>query len=261
MLRRVGFVVGILFCSLLGACGTPPKTVTLPEPESLTGLWRDTSFVLESCGVQGGFGLELDLVQTGQRVSGFAKMDDWTTEATELLPFAGMVQDGKLVGVVTHPNFKTYGVVTFDFTLTYDKGLLTGSMLSQTFTCKDGKESVAESNLKLITTDASPVAPDALEPNNTSDQATPINLGFNREMLVSGSNDDWFSFTLTETTQLNISHEPLSQAYYSMYLTRATSSEPQVLDFRSEPILPPGTHYIQVTSYETIKYRLNVVKK
>jgi hypothetical protein len=112
-----------------------------------------------------------------------------------------------------------------------------------------------------ISLSAEAVPDAALEPNNSQDMATAISLGFNREMLVNGSNDDWFSFTLTQPTQVSISLTQPTQGYLIGYLTKAGDVNQQSIYSLYEPILSAGTYYIQITSYDAVKYRLSVVRK
>jgi hypothetical protein len=217
VLRRAGFIVVLVFCSFLGACGTPPKTVTIPDSEvSVSGLWRDTSFVLESCGVQGSFGLELDLVQTGQRVAGSSLLEFVDGGTSETTSFTGTFEGTALTGTTFYPIRNSSGEVTsslkFDFTLKYQNGILSGEMRSAEFTCANQTVGQMQSSLKLITASVTPVSPDALEPNNLPSQAKPVTNGETLKNLTLGQGDvDWYTFTVAENSQATVLLELLTE--------------------------------------------------
>jgi hypothetical protein len=267
VLRRAGFIVVLVFCSFLGACGTPPKTVTIPDSEvSVSGLWRDTSFVLESCGVQGSFGLELDLVQTGQRVAGSSLLEFVDGGTSETTSFTGTFEGTALTGTTFYPIRNSSGEVTsslkFDFTLKYQNGILSGEMRSAEFTCANQTVGQMQSSLKLITASVTPVSPDALEPNNLPSQAKSIQNGETIKGLTLGQGDvDWYTFTVAENSQATVLLELLTEfpvaitvfdesellgIYSSQALQGELQAQANLLDVTVA--MTPGNYYIAVSA-------------
>jgi hypothetical protein len=111
-----------------------------------------------------------------------------------------------------------------------------------------------------------------LEPNNTKEQAALIDFGFNREIVVTPSDEDWFKFTLTQPTQIKLSLKNFTQNEATFNLFRENDSGIS-LSFETtadgfsvaSPILGTGTYYLKATSYywfsTTSKYQVKFDKK
>jgi hypothetical protein len=106
--------------------------------------------------------------------------------------------------------------------------------------------------------------PDAdLEPNNTLTQATPIDLGFERNLFLTKYDNDVFKITLTTLTQLAIDIEtPTVGIFYSSISDSNDNFVQYLTDGSQDVILKAGTYYLKISSsYDETKYRLAVRKK
>jgi hypothetical protein len=106
--------------------------------------------------------------------------------------------------------------------------------------------------------------PDAdLEPNNTRNEAKPLELGFERTLFLTANDVDMFIITLDKTTQLTVDIKPLSSSSFSSSIVDSSSNVTHYLGQQSQDvILGAGTHYLQINSYSyEAKYQLAVRKK
>jgi hypothetical protein len=94
-----------------------------------------------------------------------------------------------------------------------------------------------------------------LEPNNAKEQAIAIDFGFNRDIVVTHSDEDWFRFTLTQPTQIKLSLKGLTMYYMQISLSREDDTQVsfsyETIDGYSvaTPILTAGTYYVKANLY------------
>ena len=102
----------------------------------------------------------------------------------------------------------------------------------------------------------------SFEPNNTSAKASAITLDFANDKLLVGDGDtDWFKFTLTQGTQVEVSLATTEGVHVGLY-----DENQQITSLYGpgtvSPVLSPGTYYLSVESYWGLsKYGLSVAKK
>ncbi len=101
--------------------------------------------------------------------------------------------------------------------------------------------------LSFISSEALP--DDASEPNNNSTQATPITLDFSKEYYLGIEDQDWFSFTLSNTQLLEFSLQGgpgFTATLYSQNLQELFSTNTiAILPFNQS--LPSGKYYLKLT--------------
>ncbi len=94
-----------------------------------------------------------------------------------------------------------------------------------------------------------------LEPNNTKEQAVTIDFGFDRDIVVTQNDEDWFKFTLVQSTQIQLSLKGFTKYYMQISLLREDNSS---VSFTQEaingysvatPILTAGTYYVKAGLY------------
>jgi hypothetical protein len=219
VLRRAGLV--IIVC-LLGACATPPKTITTPEPvraaDDVAGIWNDYLWLAKFCGNELGLGVRLELEQSGLAVTGQAEL--LGTE-NEIVPgtFTGSVtEDGVLSGVVTYQD--AYYYAAFDIEVMHEAETMRGTMMSrEQQRCIDDSVSFVTGVLELVTEAKTTLSADALEPNNSRTQAAPLTNGeLKKDLTITPGDVDWFSFEISEASRLVTFAELRSDFYVRLQL-------------------------------------------
>jgi Bacterial pre-peptidase C-terminal domain len=102
------------------------------------------------------------------------------------------------------------------------------------------------------------------EPNNTKETAYSVDLGFSQqELLLDKSDEDWFMFTLDETTQISYTVAMNAGDYIWVYLQKADGSMVNAYSFTGSPILAAGTYYLQLRggSMASSLYSISLLKK
>ena len=103
------------------------------------------------------------------------------------------------------------------------------------------------------------------EPNNSRSEAHTVTLGFSdNDLLVSRGDDDWFRFTLSQATQVNITLEGGEYDHPSVTLRDTNGRHMRGLSSGSNSlVLSKGTYYLEVDGYYggAKKYGLSIHKK
>ncbi len=102
------------------------------------------------------------------------------------------------------------------------------------------------------------------EPNDTRETAHPVSLDFaDGNLLVSEDDEDWFSFTLESTTQVDFVLKDSGSGLPNLDLYEEGEYDPNYnlrYDDQS-PVLAPGTYYVRVSTYGiTQRYGFSIRK-
>ena len=115
------------------------------------------------------------------------------------------------------------------------------------------------------------VPDDALEPNNTREEATEIELDYQAELVLQDQDKDWFKFTLAEGTFLEVTMKVPDAQYWDAFIEIYKDSRPvttlqlnaDVSTSRYE-YLSAGDYYLKLAGHitsNTRKYSVNISAK
>ncbi len=237
-LRATTVVVGLLLTGLLSSCGETTPPVDPPETEStlppitlnVAGTWKDEGGRYEICEyVEPNLEVYMQLEQnTGQGdFSGslIIGVDDGTEYAFVSGRAKGSVSGDKVTGTASIVN-DLGDTFTFGMALSLSESRLTGKLLGKEFLPCDSYENPTLGDdtilieVDLQRTDAAPptgtprepVEDDALEPNNSADEAAEIDLDYQAELVL--QDEDWFEFTLSEEQLVTLDVQADDASYF-----------------------------------------------
>jgi hypothetical protein len=261
--------LGVLLLSILfTACGD--KGEVLP-PDNVAGEWADSLVLAQICGQVLFFGLEFDLMQSGNKVTGsttFITVNNQNQLVGIDGSFTGNISGDTLKGTATYPIEDD--ALKFSVSVKHRDETLSGTLSeATTIACNDGSKSSLVGETVLITEAKNPVVADALEPNNQATQAKtlfpgkPIN-----NLTISASDVDWFKFSLTETTFVGAIVELFSEFPVRLQLFNQSANLIATKDMGTEletqinllgitPTLQAGTYYLAVSAGDDSGYTGN----
>jgi hypothetical protein len=223
--------------------------VTAGMTPNLAGVWGNQKTPYSYCGDTVDVPLTFYITQDTGKITGSLKMG-----------FAGNLLEGAFEGTVTSAG-SVKGVATFEqdqtgaFTLQLENDSLTGSLTFKDVPSCDGKtveDFVMRVALKKGVDLPPPPADDALEPNDTKEQASVIDVNSSHDLIFTYLNPDWFTFTLDKsqkvtakvTNSLNFTGGYLSVIVFDAQGNFLLSGNSP--DNINTWTLRPGTYYLQL---------------
>lgn len=209
-MRRTSFYLiaaTTLLVGLLAGCGSS----TPPPLETLSGEWLDTKARVEVCGETDYMKLQMDLSLESDDESVYGDMaliNDYGDFYAG--SFSGRItSSGKLTGVAEVFDDWSYELILFSANLTFKSSGVSGTLTEvDGVECEDGRPGKfsIKVNLQRESDEPSepqtPVEDDALEPNNSQEEAAEIELDYQADLVL--QDDDWFTFTLDDEQLVTI---------------------------------------------------------